>query len=34
MDNDLHPTPLDQWRFANEVVAPYIGLTEATQWNS
>lgn len=25
--NDIHPTPLDQWRFANEVVAPYIGLT-------
>lgn len=24
--DDIHPTPLDQWRFANEVVAPYIGL--------
>ena len=26
--NDLHPTPLDQWRFANDVVAPTIGLVK------
>lgn len=26
--NDSHPTPLDQWKFANEVVAPSIGLVK------
>ena len=26
--NDSHPTPLDQWNFANEVVAPSIGLVK------
>ena len=28
--NDIHPTPLDQWRFANEVVAPSIGIVKNT----
>ena len=26
--NDSHPTPLDQWKFANEIVAPQIGLVK------
>ena len=26
--DDIHPTPLDQWKFANEVVAPSIGIVK------